>query len=150
MKKFLLGLFFVVSFAGLPSMSYDLGSPRSKSKNLKLRVTIEDTAPPLMVRNNLTDYSVVQVLPPSAPGSGVIVAYRGDDYYVLTAKHVIEGMADSETLEVMTPDGEYHESLVLGFSKDVDVALLRFAQVIIIILLLFMIKPALLVIRSLA
>jgi len=125
-NKLFLGLFFVVSFAGLPSISYDLGSPRSKSNNFKLRVTIEDAAPPLMVRNDLTDYSVVQVLPPSAPGSGVIVAYRGDDYYVLTAKHVIEGMADSETLEVMTPDGEYHESLVLGFSKDVDVALLRF------------------------
>ena len=61
-----------MSFAGLPSMSYDLGSPRSKSKNLKL-VTIEDTAPPLMVRNNLTDYSVVQVLPQQLQARGLLL-----------------------------------------------------------------------------
>ena len=125
-KRLFFGLLFVLPFADLPSLSYDLSSPPASSNNFKSRVAIGDVSPPLMVKNGLTDYSVVQVLPPSAPGSGVIVAFKEDHYYVITAKHVIQGMADSEVLEVMTPDGEYHEALVLGFSKNVDVALLRF------------------------
>lgn len=126
MRKTLALLTFALLCPELPSHSYDLSSPPAKSNSFKSRISIKDVSPPLMVRNGLTDYSVVRVLPPSAPGSGVIVAFKGNNYYALTAKHVIESMAASETLEVMTPDGEYHEALVVGTPEGVDVALLRF------------------------
>jgi tetratricopeptide (TPR) repeat protein len=61
------------------------------------------------------------------PGSGVIVAKKGQTYYVLTSSHVV---ATQDEYEIITPDGQKHSldyKLVRKFSN-VDLALVEFTS----------------------
>ena len=57
------------------------------------------------------------------PGSGAIIAKNGTNYYVLTAKHVIEA---EEKYQVITPDNERYPIDQIKKMPNVDLAVLQF------------------------
>jgi len=61
----------------------------------------------------------------SGNGSGVIVARRGDVYYVLTAEHVAR-YKNVEDFKIVTHDGEQHEADSLKTMPGVDLAVMQF------------------------
>ncbi|MFA5006054.1 MAG: trypsin-like peptidase domain-containing protein [Candidatus Izemoplasmatales bacterium] len=58
-------------------------------------------------------------------GSGVVYKHTGDQYYVVTNNHVVEGAA---SLRILTPDGEYHDGVLRGVDATVDVAVIYFTS----------------------
>ena len=78
------------------------------------------------VENRLMDFSAVQVFGTAAPGSGAIIARKNDDYYVLTAKHVIGEILKGDEIEIMTIDGNYHSAELLKIDEKIDAALIKF------------------------
>jgi len=62
---------------------------------------------------------------PLAVGSGVIYKHVGDQYYVVTNQHVVEG---GTSFEIVTPDGAEHAGILRGVDATVDVAVLYFTS----------------------
>ncbi|QNG30614.1 serine protease [Synechococcus sp. LTW-R] len=61
---------------------------------------------------------------PSSPGSGVIIARTGANYYALTAWHVLKNYVEGEELQVRTSDGQWHDVVSSSIKKiqGVDIA----------------------------
>ena len=61
------------------------------------------------------------------PGSGVIVSKRGNNYYVLTAKHVV---ATEDEYTIVAPDGQRYDInyRTVGKLPGVDIAILEFTS----------------------
>lgn len=72
--------------------------------------------------------SVVKILTPGSPGSGVIVSKAGRNYTVLTDKHVIEAATKGEELVVTTWDRRTHSARIVAKSKILDLAELEFTD----------------------
>jgi len=70
----------------------------------------------------------VGVVTPSGSGSGVVIGRKGNLYSILTAKHVLSGIAGGETLEVYSPETKKYYRVIdtdlLGRSS-ADIALIR-------------------------
>jgi tetratricopeptide (TPR) repeat protein len=76
--------------------------------------------------------TVVRIYPNSSPGSGVIINKAGNQYTVLTAKHVVEGIIDQEVADIQTPDGHSYKitSEDITVIQDADLALVEFESAI--------------------
>ena len=115
-------------FPSIKTFAYDLGAPKQAPSSKIKELKIDDVRPPIMVNNNIINYSTVQVFGVASPGSGVIIAKKNNQYFVLTAGHVVKGTGKNEYIEVMTPDGIYHESKILKISEKSDIALLSISS----------------------
>ena len=73
-------------------------------------------------------HSVVKILTPGSPGSGVIVLKSGNRYRVLTNKHVIEGMAKGEEISIRTWDGRSHPARILAKGNLLDLSEIEFTD----------------------
>ena len=75
--------------------------------------------------NKIAEQITVRINSPSGNGSGVIFAQDGDEYYVVTAKHVVE---QDQIYEVVTEDDKVYEvepKYITRF-EDTDLAILSF------------------------
>jgi tetratricopeptide (TPR) repeat protein len=64
-------------------------------------------------------------------GSGVIIGRNQNIYYVLTARHVIEGIIPGEEAYIITNDNEYHNintQQIEKLSHNLDLALVKFSS----------------------
>ena len=74
---------------------------------------------------------VVQVIPfdqtgnRQQAGSGLLFAYRGLDYYIATARCVVESM---DKINISTNDSQNFYAEVIGFHKNLDLAILKFTS----------------------
>ena len=84
------------------------GGQESKEKKVREKLTIDDFKYPMMFNNEIYDFVTVAVYGTAAPGSGVIIAQKGENYYVITANHVVGKVLKGDEIEVQTLDGEYH------------------------------------------
>ena len=108
--------------------AFDLTAPVKKNSSQKTNLTIDDVRPPLMINNRMIDFPTVQVFGVASPGSGVIIAEKDNEYFILTAAHVVKGTGKNEYIEVMTPDENYHESRILLMSNKLDIALISISS----------------------
>ncbi len=72
------------------------------------------------------DFLTVAVFGPGSPGSGVIIANKNNEYYVITAKHVLSGLNKGEEIDIQTIDGKHHVAYLLAIDDQIDGALLKF------------------------
>ena len=106
---------------------YKLGDQISSPKNLiRSKVSEDDIKHPLNVYGKLQDFSTVEIFASGAPGSGVIIAKKNNNYFVLTAKHVIGKILKGDEIEIKSIDGEFHNAKVIKEANKVDAVLLKF------------------------
>ena len=58
-----------------------------------------------------------------------IIAKNKNNYYVLTANHVVGKVLKGDIIEIRTLDGEYHSAKLLEASKKIDGALLKLSSI---------------------
>ena len=112
----------------IATYAFDLTAPVKKNSSQKTNLSIDDVRPPLMINNRMIDFPTVQVFGVASPGSGVIIAEKDNEYFILTAAHVVKGTGNNEYIEVMTTDENYHESTILYMSNKMDVALISISS----------------------
>ncbi len=117
-----------LSSFSIATYAFDLTAPVKKNSSEKTNLTIDDVRPPLMTNNRMIDFPTVQVFGVASPGSGVIIAKKDNEYFILTAAHVVKGTGKNEYIEVMTPDENYHESRILYMSNKLDIALISISS----------------------
>ena len=79
-----------------------------------------------LVNGKLGDFPILEVFGAGAPGSGVIIAKKGNYYFAISANHVIGELLKGDELEVITIDKVYHTAKVLVQNNEFDAALIRF------------------------
>ena len=104
------------------------GEQEIKEKKVREKLTIDDFRYPMLYNNDIYDFVTVAVYGTAAPGSGVIIAQKGENYYVLTANHVVGKVLKGDLIEVQTLDGEYHTAQLLDFDEKIDGALIKFSS----------------------
>ena len=104
------------------------GEQEIKEKKVREKLTIDDFRYPMLYNNDIYDFVTVAVYGTAAPGSGVIIAQKGENYYVLTANHVVGKVLKGDEIEVQTLDGEYHTAQLLDFDEKIDGALIKFSS----------------------
>ena len=104
------------------------GDQKPKEKKIREKLTIDDLSYPMAFNNEIYDFVTVAVYGTAAPGSGVIIAQKGENYYVLTANHVVGKVLKGDVIEVQTLDGEYHTAQLLDFDEKIDGALIKFTS----------------------
>ena len=104
------------------------GEQKPKEKKIREKLTIDDFSYPMSFNNEIYDFVTVAVYGTAAPGSGVIIAQKGENYYVLTANHVVGKVLKGDVIEVQTLDGEYHTAQLLDFDEKIDGALIKFTS----------------------
>ena len=104
------------------------GDQKPKEKKIREKLTIDDLSYPMAFNNEIYDFVTVAVYGTAAPGSGVIIAQKGENYYVLTANHVVGEVLKGDVIEVQTLDGEYHTAQLLDFDENIDGALIKFTS----------------------
>ena len=72
--------------------------------------------------------TMVKVLGPGAPGTGVIIGKRNNEYIVITAGHVLKGITSKDELWVSDYSGQEHQadSKLIKYSNKYDLALFSF------------------------
>tara|TARA_Y100001968_G_C19386848_1_gene733310 strand:- start:344 stop:1318 length:975 start_codon:yes stop_codon:yes gene_type:complete len=128
MRFFLLVIaFFLFSPIKNTQAGYQLGGEvEKKVKKTKEKLTLDDFNYPMLFNNNIYDFITVAIYGTAAPGSGVIIAQKANDYYVLTANHVVGKVMKGDEIEVQTLDGEYHTAKLLDYDEKIDGALIKF------------------------
>ena len=119
----------IASFLLVPNVfaGYQLGGDmKEKVKEKRVDLTIKDFKYPMLFNNNIYDFVTVAIYGTAAPGSGVIIAQKGDNYYVLTANHVVGEILKGDEIEIQTLDREYHSAELMQLSNTVDCTLLKF------------------------
>ena len=104
------------------------GDQKIKEKKVREKLTIDDLSYPMAFNNEIYDFLTVAVYGTAAPGSGVIIAKKETDYYILTANHVVGEILQGDVIEVQTLDGEFHTAELLQFDKEIDGALIKFSS----------------------
>ena len=104
------------------------GEEKVEEKELRTKLTLDDFGYPMLFNNDIYDFFTVAVYGTAAPGSGVIIAQKGNNYYVLTANHVVGAILKGDEIEVQTLDGEYHTAELLQFDEKIDGALIKFSS----------------------
>ena len=117
-----------LSSFSIVTYAFDLTTQVKKISTQKTNLTIDDVRPPLMINNRMIDFPTVQVFGAASPGSGVIIAEKDNEYFILTAAHVVKGTGENEYIEVMTIDENYHESKILYMSNKIDIALISISS----------------------
>ena len=121
----------IASFLVVPNVfaGYQIGGEmKEKVKDRRIDITTKDFKYPMTFNNNLIDYITVAVYGTAAPGSGVIIAKNKNNFYILTANHVVGKVLKGDEIEVQTLDGEYHSAELLTSSEKIDGALLKFTS----------------------
>ena len=121
----------LASFLLVPNVfaGYEFGGEATEQvKKVREKLTIDDFAYPMAFNNEIYDFVTVAIYGTAAPGSGVIIAQKGNDYYVLTANHVVGKVLKGDEIEVQTLDGEYHTAQLLQFDEKIDGALIKFTS----------------------
>ncbi len=107
---------------------YELGGEKKvEDKKIRVNLTVDDFEF-INWTNTMTDFITVAIYGTGAPGSGVIIAQKDNNYYVLTAKHVIGDILKGDVIEVQTLDGEYHDAKLLKSDEEIDGALIKFSS----------------------
>ena len=118
---------FKVSNSDKSNLAFEFGKDSlDLTEEVRYEITSKDVQIPMLIENRLMDFSVVQVLGVSSPGSGVIIAKKDSSYYVLTNNHVIGQMQEDEEIGIRTIDNNYHIADLIKKDKKIDVALLKF------------------------
>ena len=78
--------------------------------------------------NDIPDYHIVEVVGPATPGGGVIIARKGKDYFLITAKHVVAQVGKGDEIDIITLDGVMHKATILKVSSKLDAAIIRFSS----------------------
>ena len=104
------------------------GEQKLNKKKVRETLTIDDFSYPMAFNNEIYDFLTVAVYGTAAPGSGVIIARNENDYYVLTANHVVGEILQGDVIEVQTLDGEFHTAKLLQFDNAIDGALIKFSS----------------------
>ena len=104
------------------------GEQEIKEKKVREKLTNDDFRYPMSFNNDINDFVTVAVYGTAAPGSGVIIAQKGENYYVLTANHVVGKVLKGDEIEVQTLDGEFHTAQLLDFDEKIDGALIKFSS----------------------
>ena len=102
------------------------GVKKVKVKKVREKLTINDFRYPMSFNNDIFDFVTVAIYGAAGTGSGVIIAQKGDNYYVLTANHVIGKIFKGDEIEIKTLDGKYHTAELLDFDEKIDGALIKF------------------------
>ena len=121
----------IASFLLVPNVfaGYQLGvEMKEKVKEKRVDLSIKDFKYPMLFNNKIIDFLTVSVYGTAAPGSGVIIAKNSNNYYILTANHVVGKVLKGDEIEVQTLDGEYHSAELLISSEEIDGALLKFTS----------------------
>ena len=130
LKKLYFYATFLVSILLIPNLmfAYQLGGEKKiEEKKPRVNLTADDFSF-LNGTNKITDFITVAIYGTGAPGSGVIIAQKDNDYYVLTANHVIGEILKGDVIEVQTLDGEYHDAKLLKSDEEIDGALIKFSS----------------------
>lgn len=104
------------------------GDQKIKEKKVREKLTIDDLSYPMAFNNEIYDFLTVAVYGTAAPGSGVIIAKKEKEYFILTANHVVGEILQGDVIEVQTLDGEFHTAELLQFDKEIDGALIKFSS----------------------
>lgn len=111
------------------SADYDLKNFIQKTKSFpRIKLKEEDVRYPMNFNSDIGDFIVVKVFGSSAPGNGVLIAQKNKNYYVITARHVVEDILEGDDIEVQTLDGKYHIGKLLKKSINYDSALIKFTS----------------------
>lgn len=107
MRPALFFLFFVI-FSGdcLVSAQFASSPPSGEQKFLKSNLVVIETA--------------------LGNGSGSIIGKRSDTYFVLTSKHVIDGITKNEEVDITTGDGNIYSGSIVAKSSRSDIAIVSF------------------------
>lgn len=108
---------------------YELGVEKKvEDEKPRVNLTADDFKYPMYSNNKISDFFTVAIYGTGAPGSGVIIAQKNNDYYVLTANHVIGEILKGDVIELQTLDGEYHDAKLLKSVNEIDGALIKFSS----------------------
>ena len=110
LKKLSFYATFLASILLIPNLmfAYQLGGEKKvEEKKPRVNLTADDFSINSNFDTGMIDYITVAIYGNGAPGSGVIIAQKDNDYYVLTANHVIGEVLKGDVIEVQTLDGEY-------------------------------------------
>jgi len=121
----------ITSFIPMPNAysEFSLEGNISEEKDEKRYLISKSDVPTgqdAQVNGKLGDFPVLEVFGAGAPGSGVIIAKKGNYYYAISANHVIGELLKGDELEVKTIDKVYHTAEVLVQDNEFDAALIRF------------------------
>ena len=120
---------FFLSFNEPLISGYQLGGESNlDKKKVREKLSIDDFRYPMGFNNDIYDFLTVTVYGVASPGSGVIIAKNKNEYYVLTANHVIGEVLKGDVIEVQTLDGRFHTAKLLNFDKKIDGALIKFSS----------------------
>jgi len=104
------------------------GESKLDKKKIREKLSIDDFRYPMGFNNDIYDFLTVTVYGVASPGSGVIIAKNNNEYYVLTANHVIGEVLKGDVIEVQTLDGRVHTAKLLNFDNEIDGALIKFSS----------------------
>tara|TARA_Y100000589_G_scaffold290763_1_gene293678 strand:+ start:1308 stop:2312 length:1005 start_codon:yes stop_codon:yes gene_type:complete len=120
---------FLIIFIEPLKSGYRFGEEQKiNSKKIREKLTIDDFRYPMLFNNDIYDFVTVAVFGTGAPGSGVIIAQKGVNYYVLTTNHVVGKILKGDEIGVQTLDGTYHTAQLLDFDEKIDGALIKFTS----------------------
>lgn len=120
---------FLTIFHGQVISGYQFGGEQKiKAKKVREKLTFDDFRYPMLYNNDIYDFVTVSIYGTADPGSGVIIAQKGDNYYVLTANHVLGKVLKSDEIDIQTLDGKYHSAKLLDFDEKIDGALIKFTS----------------------
>ena len=106
---------------------YDLKNLTQKTKSFpRIKLKEEDLRYPMNFNSDIGDFIVVKIFGSGAFGNGVLIAQKNDNYYVITARHVVDEFLDGDDIEIQTLDGEFHIGKLLKKSINYDAALIKF------------------------
>ena len=131
LKKLSFYATFLASILLIPNLmfAYQLGGEKKiEEKKPRVNLTADDFSINSNFDTGMIDYITVAIYGTGAPGSGVIIAQKDNDYYVLTANHVIGEVLKGDVIEVQTLDGEYHDAKLLKSDEEIDGALIKFSS----------------------
>ena len=108
---------------------YQFGGEQAiEEKKVRDKLTIDDFRYPMLFNNDIYDFVTVVIYGAAGSGSGVIIAQQGDNYYVLTANHVVGEVFKGDEIYLETLDGKKHDAELLDFDKKINGALIKFSS----------------------
>ena len=108
---------------------YQFGGKQAiEEKKVRDKLTIDDFRYPMLFNNDTYDFVTVVIYGAAGSGSGVIIAQQGDNYYVLTANHVVGEVFKGDEIYIETLDGKKHDAELLDFDEKIDGALIKFSS----------------------
>ena len=106
---------------------YDLKNLTQKTKSFpRIKLQEEDIRYPMNFNSDIGDFIVVKIFGSGAPGNGVLIAQKNKNYYIITARHIVDDFLEGDDIEVQTLDGKYHIGKLLKKSVNYDSALIKF------------------------